>query len=266
MTNIKRNIITYMVIELSIFENTVITNIYQPATVFSKKGRKALTENRPYWGLSFCIDGQITYTHNKKRFVSHSKCAVLLPKGATYSINGDKEGLFPVINFDCYNLSADTLIIFPLSDTKTYIKNYHALSNCFIFGDKKLRQFQLLYNILESLDYEQSQTPLSSITAYLEDNFSDHTINNEFLADKLGISEVYLRKLFLANLGSTPKQYILDLRIKKAKQLLTDSNDTVTSISEKCGFSSLYHFCRIFKEKTGLTPLAYSKKYKIFEL
>jgi len=251
---------------LSLFKNTVITNIYPTTTVFSEKGRKAITKNRLCWGLSFCIEGQITYTQNGKTFVSNAKNAVLLPKGATYSLSGDKEGLFPVINFECSNLTADTIVIFPLSDAKSYIKDYKILSNCFLFDNKKLKQFQLLYNIMERLDFEQSKKPLFSIINYIETHISDNSITNEILAQKMNISEVYLRKLFLSNLSITPKQYILDLRIKKAKKLLADSNYTVTKISERCGFSSPYHFCRIFKEKTGMTPTQYAKFNKIYQI
>ena len=235
-------------------------------TVFSEKGRKAITENRQSWGLSFCMEGQITYTHNGKDFISNTKNAILLPKGATYSLSGDKEGIFPLINFDCNNLTADTIIEFPLSDAKSYIKDYKTLSNCFLFDNKKLKQFQLLYSIMERLDFEQSKNPLSSIINYIETNISDNTITNEILAQKMGISEVYLRKLFLSNLGSTPKQYILDLRIKKAKKMLVESNYTVMKISEKCGFSSPYHFCRIFKEKIGMTPTEYANFNKIYQI
>ncbi len=255
-----------MVIALSIFNNTVITDIYPTITVFSEKGRKAVTENRQSWGLSFCIEGQITYNHNGKAFVSNSENAILLPKGATYSISGDKEGVFPVINFDCKYLTADTLVIFPLSDAKSYIKDYKTLSNCFLFDNKKLQQFQLLYSILERLDFEQSKKPLSQIINYIEDNISDNNLTNDILAQKMNISEVYLRKLFLSNLGSTPKQYILELRIKKAKKLLVDSNYTVTKISDKCGFSSPYHFCRAFKNKTGMSPSEYAKLNKLYQI
>ena len=251
---------------MNIFKDTVITNIYPTITVFSEKGRKAITENRQSWGLSFCIEGQITYAHNGKTFISNAENAILLPKGATYSLSGDKEGLFPVINFDCINLTADTLVTFPLSNAKSYINDYKILSNCFLFDNKKLKQFQLLYNILERLDFEQSKNPLSFIINYIETHISDNNISNEMLAQKMNISEVYLRKLFLSNLGSTPKQYILELRIKKAKKLLVDSNYTVTKISEKCGFSSPYHFCRAFKDKTGMTPTEYAKFNKIYQI
>ncbi len=251
---------------MSMFENIVITNIYSPTTVSLKKGEKVQIEQRPSWGLSFCISGQISYTHNGKTFISDPSRAILLPKSATYSLCADKEGLFPVINFECDKLSAETIVAIPLTDAKSYIKDYKALSSCFLFDNKKLRQYQLFYTILEKLNFEQSKTPLSSIIHFIENNLSDNSISNTSLAQKAGISEVYLRKLFISNLGVTPKQYILDLRLKKAKQLLTDTNHTVTTISEKCGFSNPYHFCRIFKEKTEFTPLEYSKKHKVFKI
>ena len=251
---------------MSVFKDAVITKIEPPVTVFSERGRKMVMQDRPFWGISFCLEGQITYTHNGQNFVSKKGTAILLPKGGNYLLNGDKEGLFPLINFDCDNLNLDTFVVFPLSDALSYIHDYNLLSGCFLFDNKKLKQFQLLYGILEHLDLEQSKNPLSPITSYIENHISDSSISNKILAEKMHISEVYLRKLFLNNLCTTPKQYILDLRINKAKQLLTDSNFNVTKISENCGFSSLYHFCRIFKEKTGVTPTEYSKHNRIYQI
>ena len=137
--------------------------------------------------------------------------------------------------------------------------------HCALCG-KKLQQFQLLYNILERLDFEQAKNPLSPIISYIESHIGDNSITNKLLAQKMNISEVYLRKLFLSNLGITPKQYILELRINKAKQLLVYSNYSVTKISEKCGFSSPYHFCRAFKSKTGIPPTEYARFNKIYEI
>ena len=139
------------------------------------------------------------------------------------------------------------------------------LSNAYLY-DKKLLQYQLLYGILEKLEVEQTHNPLSSIISYLETHISSSNITNEFLAQKMGISEVYLRKLFLSNLGVTPKQYILNLRIKAAQQLLISTSSSITEISEKCGFASVYHFCRIFKQKTALTPSEYIAKNRVYEI
>ncbi|MEE1280158.1 MAG: AraC family transcriptional regulator [Oscillospiraceae bacterium] len=251
---------------MNIFENTVITKVYKPLTVFSEKGRKVSIENRQYFGLSFCINGQITYKQNKNIFISNSGNAVILPRNATYTLYGDKEGLFPVINFECTNLNIEEITVLPIKDFTQYIKDFNSLSNCFLHDNKKLTQFQLLYGILEKLDSEQSNNPLSSIIGYIETHISNCNITNGFLAQKMGISEVYLRKLFISHLDVTPKQYILNIRIKTAQQLLISTSKSITEISEKCGFTSVYHFCRIFKQKTSLTPTEYITKNRTYQI
>lgn len=80
------------------------------------------------------------------------------------------------------------------------------------------------------------------------------------LAQACRVSEVYLRKLFSKHLSTSPKQYIIDLRLQKATQLLREGALTITDISETCGFSNPYHFCRIFKEHLGITPSEYRKE------
>ncbi len=47
-----------------------------------------------------------------------------------------------------------------------------------------------------------------------------------------------------------------------AKQLLTDAFLTVTAVAEACGFCSVYHFCRVFKERAGMTPTQYARHNK----
>lgn len=251
---------------MKIFENTVITQIHQPVTVFSQKGRKATMNNRQYFGLSFCISGQITYKQNGNIYVSNSSNAVILPKNATYKLYGDKEGIFPVINFECTNLNIQKITILPVKDSARYIKDFDLLSNCFLHDNKKLKQFELLYGILGKLDSEQINNPLSSIMGYMQTHISDCNITNEFLAQKMEISEVYLRKLFTYHLGVTPKQYMLDLRIKTAEQLLISTSKTITEISEECGFSSVYHFCRCFKQRIGQTPTEYASANRIYKI
>jgi len=257
-----------MVILMNLFKNIIVTEIQKPFTVFSKKGRTEHTEQRFFYGLSFCLSGQITYTFGGQKFVSNKNNAVILPKGATYTLHGDKEGLFPLINFKAQNFYCDSFMVIPLDDTEHYINDFNKLSDYFLREDKYLQIFSLFYHILEHLNLEQShnQNPLYPVINYLEKNISNPEITNMFLAKKLGISEVYLRKLFSEHYGISPRQFIIDMRIQKAKSLLTNGTQTITSISEECGFSSLYHFCRAFKEKTGMTPTEYAKLGKIYQI
>ena len=101
---------------------------------------------------------------------------------------------------------------------------------------------------------------------FIEQNISCPNLVNQDIADNLKISEVYLRKLFMRHLKTTPKQYIVAHRLQEAKRLLTDTTLTVAAIAEKCGFSSVYHFSREFKHKNGITPTQYAQNNKILNI
>jgi AraC-like DNA-binding protein len=121
----------------------------------------------------------------------------------------------------------------------------------------------LFYDILEEIGKRSKpgNNTISKTLDYILENYSDPTLSNKDLAEKSNISEVYFRKLFKDCFGTTPKQYILDLRIKMACKMLLENRYSISEISEKCGFSSVYHFCRAFKSITELTPGEYSKSY-----
>ena len=101
---------------------------------------------------------------------------------------------------------------------------------------------------------------------FIKNNISNPELSNLLISQNINISEVYLRKLFAAKYNISPKQYILDVRMQKAKRLLTESEYSISAIAEECGFSSVYSFSRAFKEKIALSPTEYAKKNKIFKL
>ena len=121
----------------------------------------------------------------------------------------------------------------------------------------------IFYGILARLSEEEQENDafnvLSPAIDHLGRHIDDPLLSNEDLARQCGISEVYFRKLFKDAYGVSPHQYLLDLRIRHAKALLSEHAATVTAISEACGFSSVYHFCRAFKLATGMTPTEFAR-------
>lgn len=253
---------------MDLFQHAVITDIQKPLTVFSQKGRQVEMKNRSHYGLSFCIDGQITYTMNGIHYISDKNHAILLPLGGNYTLYGDSQGMFPVLNFQCLGLDCDEIRVFALCDPEECIRDYERILHLFVTHGSHPMIYSLFYQLLHkvSQDPPGQKSLLSPAIRYLDDHLSDPSLSNALLAQQAGISEVYFRKQFLAEYGVTPKQYILDARIRHAKQLLTDTALSVTAIAEQSGFSSVYHFCRIFKERTGTTPMHYAKSNKIFSI
>ena len=76
------------------------------------------------------------------------------------------------------------------------------------------------------------------------------------LGKRLGYSYSRFRTLFKAQTGLSPRQYQIEIRINRARDLLTQSDQTISQIADRLGFYSVYYFSRFFKEKTGMTPSA----------
>lgn len=80
------------------------------------------------------------------------------------------------------------------------------------------------------------------------------------LADTVGLAPNYLAGLFSAQLARSPHQYQTELRLDRAKQLLTTSDLSITAIAAEVGFSSGQHFARAFKTFVGATPRAFRQR------
>lgn len=248
--------------------NIVVTEICEARTVLSLKGRAEKMVNRKHYGLSFCAEGQITYIHNGIPYVSDPQRAVLLPKGQNYTIRGDKTGIFPVLNFECANFSCDTVVSIPVDTVEPLMKDYEQIKSLLLFEMNKPKIMSIFYRMIAFLsdrDFAQDSI-LFPAMEYLKNNYASCDLTNEILAGKCRISEVYFRKLFANTYGTTPKQYIINARINKAKQLLADGAMKIHEVSEQCGFSDAYHFCRLFRQKTGMTPTEYRKRNRISQI
>jgi len=79
-------------------------------------------------------------------------------------------------------------------------------------------------------------------------------LNAQALARELNVSYSSFRHTFQEHTGSSPHQYLLELRLVRARNLLTQTTQSVKEISQQTGFDDEHYFCRFFKMKTGLTP------------
>lgn len=253
---------------MNMLDGIIVTDIDNIMTISSPKGRYVKMTDRRWYGLSFCTEGQMTYTHNGTEYVSDPDHAVILPQGQSYSLYCNKKGVFPLINFKCMEPLCDTITVLPIDNLKMYIKDFEHMRSLSLFEKNRTKLISIFYDIIYRLSSRKTTQSgiLLPAEKFLENNFDNTEITNEMLAQQCGISEIYFRRLFTRQYGVTPHQYIINIRINKAKQLLTDGMLKINAISEKCGFSTPNHFCRVFKEKTGLTPLEYMSRNLISKI
>ncbi len=84
-------------------------------------------------------------------------------------------------------------------------------------------------------------------------------LNNYLLCEKLGMSISSFQRLFHHCMGLPPKQYILNLRLDMARNLLLNTTMSIADIAAKTGFADRYHFSKEFKAVLTLSPAAFRK-------
>lgn len=107
---------------------------------------------------------------------------------------------------------------------------------------------------------------VQSIIADAEKHVGDTTYSLEIFMRALPLNYDYIRKLFKKEVGVTPHEYLIRLRMQRAKAILLSgvtnrySDYTVTQIAEACGFSEPLYFSRVFKKYFGIAPSFYIKE------
>ena len=98
------------------------------------------------------------------------------------------------------------------------------------------------------------------IAAYLEQNYAEY-ITNQLLSSLFGYVPSYLSAVFRRAKGVSPVEYLTQLRMEKAKQLLTGKADMlIKDIAVSVGYKNQYHFSRTFKKYEGVWPTDYREK------
>jgi AraC-like DNA-binding protein len=93
---------------------------------------------------------------------------------------------------------------------------------------------------------------------YVLAHFSEN-INRDKMAETVNLSPGYFSNLFRSEVGMSFSDYLIQVRVENAKGLLRRFDLSVDAISRKCGFNSLAHFSRTFKDRCGLSPLKFRK-------
>ncbi len=132
--------------------------------------------------------------------------------------------------------------------------------------------FQLIiiqmFRLSETIIAQSQIKPRYSASDILLDRASDLMLSNLKLglkmnevADELGISDIYLYKLFKDKTGKSPLQFVSEHKILMAKEFLENRSYSIKEISNELGYSSSTHFSIAFKKATGFSPSYYRQMF-----
>ena len=106
--------------------------------------------------------------------------------------------------------------------------------------------------------YRKTAADCKAILAYLDENFHKK-ITLDDLAERFYINKFYLARLFRERYGSSVINYLLYLRISRAKELLRFTEMTVEEVGARCGMPDANYFSRAFRKIEGMSPSEFRK-------
>lgn len=159
---------------------------------------------------------------------------------------------------------ADVLKAFASDDMP--FDNAIAVINKSAYKDEAIKVLEIISSYITLLfgsfsfaeDKEESDTHwvVANLLSHLENDYHKD-INLKQLAVLYGFNEKYLGRIFKSEVGMTFHEYLNNIRLEKASELLLSTDASVVSISKKCGFNNVTYFNRLFLRRFEKTPLEF---------
>lgn len=119
------------------------------------------------------------------------------------------------------------------------------------------RFMHILQRLMEMLVYDQDtygfDPRIKTAIRYITDRYAE-VISIGDVAETVGLNQVYFGVLFRKETGVTFRDYINTIRLNQAEVMLRLGKLNVTEVAQKCGFSDVFYFSRLFKKQKGVPP------------
>ena len=221
--------------------------------------------------LIFNLSGESSVVFNGKVFRCTENTVRFLPKGENrgYVVERLEKGECIDIFFSTDRpVAAEAFVMTPQNSTAIAGLFRRSFSLWVAKGEGYYHEcLSLLYRILAELEktdyFPQSRFEvIRPALEYIDGHFLTEKITTSLLAEKCGISESGLKKLFQKKFGVPPVRYMIQLKIRYACDLLRTERYTVSRTAELCGYNNVYFFSRQFKEYMGIPPQTFMEKYR----
>lgn len=141
-----------------------------------------------------------------------------------------------------YESSAD-----PISGEYSMLGNLYLILSCLMQRSDSMKQ-----------RISEQDTILEKALRFMQSNYS-RRITVQHTADHVNIDRSSLFRIFVKGLGISPQQYLIELRMNKARSLLEKYSLSVSQTAYSTGYTDPAHFSRVFKNKFGISPKDHCK-------
>ena len=255
-------------------ENRVIvTNIDRIIFVGEKEYKEETSTfgtTRPFQELTLFLSGETTIRFDDQVLRTKNDVISYLPDGQheRYVVERNKKGDCIIIYFNSVKPIDKNAFILDIKNSKceTLFKKIFS-----VWAKKDNGYYyeclSLFYKILSEMQKTKylTETQFQKIKPaidYVKENYLTKNISSQDLVSLCGISYSYIKKIFALKYKTSPKKFIIHLKMKHACSLLSSGEHSVSSVSEACGYSDVYFFSHQFKEYIGVSPATFIKTYK----
>lgn len=248
--------------------------------LFTKRRGSYRPYGRKDYHILYIAEGKCTVTENgEKTEAPKGSVIVYLPnQPQEYSFNPDDGSVSYYIHFTgsgCEQLMRDTALnqknIFYIGKSHTLEELINTLINEYKqklkFSNHRING--ILLEIISLIGRKNAymmsggndtNKRFEIVCEYIHNNFSANLTMKE-LATMCNLSESRFSHLFTEIFGKSPKQYIMNVRMENAKELLLDSDMSILEIGSAVGFDDQNYFSRIFKKHCGMSPNEFRNGY-----
>lgn len=228
--------------------------------------------NRPYLNsflLFRIIEGVLCFEYRDQKFQAKSGDVVLIDCKIPHQYRATGRVRFEYIHFGgnvsqtyCDMLYDKFGAHFPGRVETTFLFGY-ILSEIALPVPNDHKLSFLLHNIISILALPESKaySPcVAEAQQYIHTHYQE-PITVSDIASYVSLSQYHFSRIFKKETSLAPHTYLANFRLKKAKTLLLETNETVEHIATICGFFSTSHFIRAFKKEMEVTPSVFRKLF-----
>ena len=222
-----------------------------------------ISPSRPYNVLVFRTRGDAEVFTDDYKYRLKKNDVTFVPSNLPYQIKTISDEEVIVIHFQADVKAVNKIKILHARYPEVFDDLFQKLLVC--WNNKPLgfeyRIDSLFLTILENLEKQSIEENADSIFINIQlaidqmhASFSDPDFSIRALAERLGYCNSYFRRIFKNVTQKSPRDYLVELRIEHAVNLLQSGYYNVEQVSERCGFNSAKYFSTAFKAVTGMPP------------
>lgn len=118
----------------------------------------------------------------------------------------------------------------------------------------------LTYFMKETADTGEKRTYFEEAAEIIRNSYWKQELNVSRLAESLSVERSYLYRLFMEHAGVSPQEYLTEIRMERACELLTAGQLSVQAVACSVGYKDALYFSRMFRKRKGITPSNYKSK------